>query len=81
MTHTHTHTHIYIYIYIYIYISYPQTTDSNKSPKPSEVPNRLYHLSSVDLTNTTWAQKDLINQQAGNAYGSHGTKATIKYCD
>ena len=29
-----------------------------------------------DLSNTTWVQRELINQLLGNAYGSHGTKAT-----
>ena len=35
----------------------------------------------VNLSNTTWAQIKLINQLAGNACDSHGTKATVKYRD
>ena len=30
---------------------------------------------------TTWVQRKLINQLAGNTCGSHGTKVTIKYYD
>ena len=35
----------------------------------------------IDLSSTTWAQKELINQRAENAFGSHGTKATIENPD
>ena len=36
---------------------------------------------SVDLSNTTWTQKGLINKLPENAYGSHATKSIIKYRD
>ena len=34
----------------------------------------------MGLSNRKWPQKELINQLGGNACGSNGTKARIKYC-
>ena len=45
---------------------------------PEEVPDRLSYPPSVDLSNTTWAHRELIIELARNTCGSHGTKATIK---
>ncbi len=39
------------------------------------------HPVSVDLSRTTWVERELINQLARNACGSQRTKATIKYRD
>ena len=38
----------------------------------------MCHSLSVELSNITWALRELINQLSGNACGSYGTKATIK---
>ena len=52
-----------------LWVANTQTICSNKSPRPSEVLGRLCYPSSMDLPNTTWAQRELINQFPG-------TKAT-----
>ena len=52
-----------------------QVTIHGRSPKQSN------NERSVDLSNTMWAQRELINQLAGNACGRHKTKTTIKYRD
>ena len=43
-----------------------------------EVPDDLCDPLSVDLSNTTWPQRELINKLSGNACVSHGIKAIIK---
>ena len=63
-----------------LWVANTKATCSNKSPTPpEEFPDRLCHLPSVDLSNTTWAQRGLINKLPGNACGSHRAKAIIKY--
>ena len=47
----------------------------------SEILDRLCHPLSMDLSNTTWAQRGLRNKLSGNAYGNHGTKAMIECRD
>ena len=42
---------------------------SNESPWPFEdVPDVMYYFLSVDLSNTTWAQRGLINKLPGNEF-------------
>ena len=44
---------------------------SHGSPRPLEdVPDGLCHSLSVDLSNTGWAQKRLINKLSGNSLGT-----------
>ena len=62
-------------------ITNTQATCFNETPQLSEVSDRLCHPPSVDFSNTTWAQRELINKLAGNVSGSYGTKATINYRD
>ena len=35
----------------------------------------------MDLSNTMWIQRELINQLLGNACGIHGTALPVKYRD
>ena len=73
---------LYIYIYIYsLWVANTSATCSNEPSELSEVPNRLSHPPSVDLSNITRAQRKLIKQPAGNAWSSHATEVTIKYRD
>ena len=44
----------------------------------SQDPDKSCHSLSVDFSNTTWAQRGLINRLPGNAYGSQKTKVPIK---
>ena len=63
----------------YLWDANTSSTCSNKPPWPlEEVPDELCYSLSVDLSNTTWAQRGLINKLPGNACGDHGTKAAIK---
>ena len=65
-----------------LWVANTQATCNNEPPRPlEEVPDTLCHPPSVDLSNATWLLNELINQIAVNANGSHGSKATIKYCD
>ena len=55
---------------------------SNKPAWPSEeVLDRLCHFLSVDLSNTTWALRGLINGLLGNKRGINRTKSKSKYRD
>ena len=64
-----------------LWVANTQATYSNELPQPSEVPNRLRHPPSEDLSNTIWSQRELMNQLVRNTYSTHGTKAKIKYRD
>ena len=52
-------------------------TCSNKLPRLSEVLDGFFHSLSVDLSNTTWAQRGLINKLPGTEYSNHGIQATF----
>ncbi len=41
----------------------------------------FYYPPSVDLSNTTWAQRGLISKLRGYTCGGHGMKVIIKYYD
>ena len=56
------------------WVANTQATCVNETPRSSEVQERLCHPLSVTLSKITWTQRELINQQAGNVCGSHGTK-------
>ena len=43
---------------------------SNGSPRLSEVQNGLCHSLCVDLSNTAWVQRRLINKLSGNTIGT-----------
>ena len=43
-----------------------------------EVPDKVCHSPSVDLSNTTWAQRGLVNKLPGNACSNHRAKAIKK---
>ena len=48
----------------------PRQLCPNGSLQPSEVPGGLCHSLSVDLSNTAWAQRELINRRSGNAFSA-----------
>ena len=51
---------------------------SNGSPRPSEdVPDGLCHSLPVNLSNTAWAQKRLINKLSGNTFGTGPSDSAI----
>ena len=56
----------------------PRQLCFNGPPQPSEeVPDRMYHSLSGDLSNTAWAQKRLINKLSGNTFGTGPSDSVI----
>ena len=53
-----------------------QTTKQPKRP-PEEIPDGLCYSLSVDLSNTAWAQRRLINKLSGNTFGT-GPSGSVK---